>query len=147
MFPSRDPSTIQYRSITTPHHRAVRPERNSNRRWGTRVNCQCYEYIYRAPCNSITLILQMLSRSMHALVFVSGKRRTAGPGIVLNLSPRIVLFLDRLTSFGTIPGNLQERLNKQPEDRKVEREQNAHDRPACTCSTSSQGPSSHSYLP
>jgi hypothetical protein len=55
----------------------------------------------------------MRSRSMHALVSVSGKRRTTGPRIVLDLSPRGVLLFDWLASFGTIPSNLQQRQDVQ----------------------------------
>lgn len=98
--------------ITTLPIVHMQPERKLQQS-GMRINCQCYEYIDRALYDSIILILQMGSRSKHALVSVSvgGNRRTAAPGIVLDLSPRIVLFLDWLASFGTIPGNLQERLN------------------------------------
>lgn len=50
---------------------------------------------------------------MHALTSVCGKRpATADPGTFFDLSPRIVLLPDGLASFRTIPGNLQNRVNK-----------------------------------
>lgn|SRR6267142_4317470 len=50
---------------------------------------------------------------MHALTSVCGKRpAAAGPGTFFDLSPRIVLLLDGLASFGTISGNLQNCVNK-----------------------------------